>query len=124
MPIIRDWAAYTNGTQGVPDGGTEDHRDMRLYMGKAHQSAVSRHNGSLKEAKKDLAGAIERDRRFDAYDRQRLLDRFSECWGSGQLLDFDDPGLLPGGQSRPARLKTSSRSEPPASMKPSGRLID
>ncbi|SDK14560.1 MULTISPECIES: hypothetical protein [Bradyrhizobium] len=124
MGIIRDWAAYTNGAQGVPEDMREDHRDMRVYMGQAHSRAINRHNGSLSEAKKDLAEAIERDRRFDPYDKKRLLDRFSECWGSGQLLDFSDPGLLHGGQSRPERLKTSTRPMESPPIKQSGRLID
>jgi hypothetical protein len=42
-----------------------------------------------------------RDRRFDGYDHQRVVDRVFEAKQSGAVFDVDDPYLRKGGQKRP-----------------------
>lgn len=85
----------------------QDHRAMRSYLGQSFRMAVNQYNGDQTKALKELAEAVERDKRFDPYDKQRVVDRFSECYSSGQHMDFDD-GLAAGSQRREPYLKSNS----------------
>jgi hypothetical protein len=87
----------------------QDHQAMRGYMGQSFRVAVNQHKGDHTKALAELHEGLQRDRRFDAFDKQRLLDRFSKCYQDGSYLDFNDEGLKPGGRSQETYLKTSSR---------------
>jgi hypothetical protein len=90
MGIIRDWAAATNGQQGVP---VETGRALRVTLGQMYQGALAQTGGNHAEASKKLAESIDNDRRFDPYKTDRLVSRFSENYRSGAFLDFTDPYL-------------------------------
>jgi hypothetical protein len=100
MGIIRDWAAYTGGAQGIP---AETGETLRRTLGQMYRVALNDACGNHEEAEKKLAESINNDRRFDPYPTDRLVSRFRECFRSGASLDFDDPQLK-GGAPRPGGL--------------------
>src|SRR5260370_36850307 len=90
MGIIRDWAAYTGGAQGVP---AKTNETLRKTLGQMYQGALTEANGNIEEANNKLAESINNDRRFDQYPTDRLLKRFNEYFGNGAFLDFEEPYL-------------------------------
>src|SRR5713101_6212423 len=90
MGIIRDWAAYTGGAQGVP---VETTKALRVSLGQMYQDALRQTCGNHGEAEQKLAQSIDNDRRFDPYKTDRLVNRFRDCYQRGAFLDFDDPEL-------------------------------
>jgi hypothetical protein len=103
MGIIRDWAAATNGAQGVP---VETTIALRVELGQKYRQALHQTKGNHEEAEVKLAEAINFDRRYDAYPTDRLVSRFREAYQNGAFLDFDDP-YLKGGPERPCQLRNS-----------------
>jgi hypothetical protein len=53
------------------------------------------------EAKQKMTEWLANDRRFDAFDPQRLIERVQLSKNNGAVLDLDDPQLQRGGQPRP-----------------------
>jgi hypothetical protein len=93
-------ASYEGGGRN-PRTATSDwneHRAMRTDLGQAYQLGFTRHQGNQSAALEEVGKLIERDRRFDAFDKDRLLKRFNECRGTGAYLDFESPELKRGGQ--------------------------
>jgi hypothetical protein len=87
MGIIRDWAEYTNGAQGVP---AETGNTLRRTLGQMYKTALTQTCGDHGEAERKLAQSIDNDRRFDRYPTDKLVSRFRDCYRSGALLDFDN----------------------------------
>jgi cation transport regulator ChaB len=86
MGIIRDWAAYTNGAQGVP---TKTTHELRSTLRNMYKDAFNQACGNQAEAEKKFAQSIDNDRRFDNYPTEKLIARFRDCYRSGAKLDFD-----------------------------------
>jgi hypothetical protein len=76
--------------------GFNEHRGMRTELGEAYRVGFQKHCGHQAKALEEVGKLIERDRRFDAYDKDRLVQRFNQCRGTGGYLDFNDPSLRKG----------------------------
>jgi len=76
-----------------------DPRDLTTTLSEMERQARIKTNFSQSEAKEKLAEWISQDRRFDQFDKARLVQRVAECRQSGAVLDLDDP-VLKGGQPR------------------------
>jgi hypothetical protein len=68
-----------------------------------HMDAIARRQTNFDQsaAKEVMKQFMARDRRFDGYDHQRVVDRVFEAKQSGAVFDVDDPYLRKGGQKRP-----------------------
>jgi hypothetical protein len=87
MPIIRDWHEFTGGAQGIP---AETGNELRTTLGKMYKQALNQACGNHGEAEKKLAQSIDNDRRFDKYPTATLVNRFRDCYRSGEFLDFEN----------------------------------
>jgi hypothetical protein len=83
-------------------------RDKSQTMGQMISEAMQKCNANRVEAKAKVMEMVKRDRRFDGYDHDRLLDKVMEKSQYGGYMDWDDPGLKRGGQPRPLALKGRS----------------
>jgi hypothetical protein len=101
--IIKDWAAYTGGAQGIP---AETGSTLRKALGTMYQDALNQTCGNHKAAEQKLAQSIDNDRRFDEYQTAPLVERFRQNYQNGGFLDFNDP-VLKGGKPRPCQLRGS-----------------
>jgi hypothetical protein len=81
----------------------------RLTLGQAYTHGFHLAQGNREIALGHVEKIIDRDRRFDAFKTDRLLERFEQCRGTGGFLDFDDP-YLRGGEGKPALLRRGSAS--------------
>jgi hypothetical protein len=63
--------------------------------------SVDKSWGDKVQAKEKMKNWLEHDRRFDAYDKDRLVDRVMLCRYNGARLELDDPELMQGGSPRP-----------------------
>jgi hypothetical protein len=104
MGIIRDWAAYTDGAQGVP---AETGSAMSRRIAEMFRDCMARTGSHRDEALDQLQHEVQLDRRFDPYDPKRLAERVNSVWESGRSFDWEDPSLKRGGQPRPIPLKGS-----------------
>ena len=84
----------------------KDERDLCVTLSEMERQARIKTNFSQSEAKEKLAEWISQDRRFDAFDKARLVQRVAECRQSCAVLDLDDPYLAKGGQRRPGDHRT------------------
>jgi hypothetical protein len=57
------------------------------------RQARIRTNFSQPEAREKMTEWLSQDRRFDGFDKHRLVQRVQECRASGAVLDIDDPRL-------------------------------
>jgi hypothetical protein len=103
MGIIRNWAQYTNGTQGAP---VETTIALRKELGRKYRDCLNRTGGNHNAAEVELAKEIDLDRKYDAFLTNRLVDSFRAAYQNGALLDFADP-VLKGGPERPCQLRNS-----------------
>jgi hypothetical protein len=71
-----------------------DHKSMKSTLAKMQAEALSKCNSNQVEAKDEVIEALARDRRFDQYNHQRLMERVQDAWGRGVQLDLDDPALM------------------------------
>ena len=55
--------------------------------------ARDRCNAHQGEAKQKMIEWLANDRRFDQYDKERLVERVNLCRYNGATLDLDDPQL-------------------------------
>jgi hypothetical protein len=76
-------------------------RDLALSLGDMQRAALERSQYDQNAAKGVFREYLERDRRFDQYDADRLIDRVQEARSCGRTLDLDDPFLQRGGSKRP-----------------------
>jgi hypothetical protein len=80
--------------------GDGDH-DLTQALGRMATEAHQRANANQIEAREHMLKMVRNDRRLDAFDPERLVDRVQECGQSGRKLDWDDPWLKRNGQPRP-----------------------
>jgi len=78
-----------------------DPNSLTKTLGEMASTALRQCNSNQTEAKVQMTLWLANDRRFDAYDPYRLVNRVNDCWSNGAHLDLDDPQLLKGGQPRP-----------------------
>jgi hypothetical protein len=78
-----------------------DPKDLTATLSWMESTARERSKFNQIEAKQRMAEFIANDRRFDAYDTAKLVDRVSHCKSYGAKLDLEDPALLKGGKPRP-----------------------
>jgi hypothetical protein len=78
-----------------------DPRDMVRTLSEMEARARQKTNFSQTEAKAKMAEWLSHDRRFDAFDTERLIERVQLFKYNGAVLELDDPQLLKGGQPRP-----------------------
>ena len=78
-----------------------DPRDLVRTLSEMESLARQKTNFSQTEAKQKMVEWLAHDRRFDAYDAQRLIERVQLFKHNGVVLEMDDPQLLKGGQPRP-----------------------
>jgi hypothetical protein len=78
-----------------------DDRDMARSLGEMLRVARERCQQNQIEAKETMKNWLELDRRFDTYDKDRLVERVQEARYNGRTLDLDDPYLQRGGTKRP-----------------------
>ena len=79
---------------------SNDPRDMARSLSEMHRIARDNCLGNQVEARGVVRQFIQQDRRFDAYDADRLASRVEEARSNGRSLELDDPWLR-GGQKRP-----------------------
>jgi hypothetical protein len=78
-----------------------DHYDLTQTLGMMVNEAHQRANANQIEAREHMVRMVQNDRRLDAFDPERLVDRVRECGQSGRKLNWDDPWLKRNGQARP-----------------------
>jgi hypothetical protein len=78
-----------------------DPRDLARTLSEMETQARQSSNYNQVEAKQKLAEWLAHDRRFDAYDTNRLIERVQLHKYNGAVLELDDPQLFKGGQPRP-----------------------
>lgn len=82
--------------------------DKNATMGKMLSEAMQNCNANRIVAREKVLEMVKRDRRFDNYDHDRLLDTVMEKSQYGGRMDWDDPALKRGGSPRPLALKGRS----------------
>jgi hypothetical protein len=75
-------------------------RDLIRTLGTMAETALERSQQNKIAARDLMREYLERDRRFDPYDKDRLVRRVEECRSCGAKLDLEDPRLK-GGEARP-----------------------
>lgn len=78
-----------------------DPRDLVATLAEMSRQAQRRSNFNHSEAQEMLRNWVGQDRRFDQYDRDRLVARLGECQRTAAVLDLDAPELRKGGSRRP-----------------------
>ena len=79
-----------------------DERDLCATLSQMHRTAIERANFNQVEAREILKGYVEMDRRFDAFDPDRLVERIHEAKSCGRTMDLtEDTYLRRGGEKRP-----------------------
>jgi hypothetical protein len=76
-------------------------KDKIRTLGWMVETALERSHQNKIAARDLMREYLEIDRRFDSYDKDRLVRRIEECRSNGAKLDLTDPRLRPGGQPRP-----------------------
>ena len=79
---------------------TNHPNDLAKTLGEMERTARDRCNFNQVEAREKLKEFIQRDRRFDQYDKDALVSRVMLCRSNGASLDLDDPQLK-GQEPRP-----------------------
>jgi hypothetical protein len=79
---------------------SDDPRDLARSLGEMHRLAREKCWQNQIEAKETMRQWLQHDRRFDAFDKDRLIERVAEARYNGRSLDLDDP-FLRGGPKRP-----------------------
>jgi hypothetical protein len=75
--------------------------DLRSTLGEMNSWARQRSNFDQGEAKRQMVEWLGQDRRFDAFDHDRLVERVRLCTSNGAQLDLTDPQLRKWGEPRP-----------------------
>jgi hypothetical protein len=78
-----------------------DAKSLAATLTQMERQALECSNYNRVEAKERMAQWIKQDRRFDAFDPTRLVERVQHCRSAGAVFDCDDPQLRKGGQARP-----------------------
>jgi hypothetical protein len=80
--------------------GTEP-ESLRDTLGRMIQESYQESNCSMAETYRLTRTKLDCDRRFDHFDKDRLVTKAKDAGVSGGHLDMDDPWLFPGGEKRP-----------------------
>jgi hypothetical protein len=78
-----------------------DDRNMAATLQEMHRVSLWRTNSNQGEARELFRNYLKDDRRFEGYDKDRLMDAVTRCRSNGAALDLQDPYLFKGGQKRP-----------------------
>lgn len=78
-----------------------DERDMVRALSEMEREARTRCNWDQVAAKETMKQWLASDRRFDAFDATKLVDRTLEVKGNGRNWDLSDPFLQRNGSKRP-----------------------
>jgi hypothetical protein len=79
----------------------DSNADLISTLGTMQAEALRRCNFNQSEVHGEVAAMVRNDRRFDAYDPDRLVEKAWKVRNSGGRLDLDDPYIRRGGQPRP-----------------------
>jgi hypothetical protein len=75
----------------------DDIRDLSSTLSEMQRRALDRCKFDQIEAKVRVKKWVSQDRRFDAFDPEKLVQKVYECRASGSVLNLDDGGLRKGG---------------------------
>jgi len=75
----------------------DDNRSVAAYLMQAERYAIDKCRFDQNAALDELVRIIDRDRRFDHLDSQRLAEQVVRCRHNGAVLDLDAPELRVGG---------------------------
>ena len=78
----------------------DEPKDLYATLSQMERLSRERTNFDQMAAREKFKEFLERDRRFDDFDKDRLVARVQECRSCGATLDLDDPRLK-GGEARP-----------------------
>lgn len=70
-----------------------DPRDMTAALATMERLARERSNFDQMAARQTFREFLSQDRRFDGFDKDRLIARVQECRSCGAALDLEDPRL-------------------------------
>ena len=76
-----------------------DPRDLCETLTTMRREAINKCRSNQHEAARLMAAQLELDRRFDAFDKQKLVSRVQLHVSNGAQLNLDDPSLKAGGTS-------------------------
>jgi hypothetical protein len=73
-----------------------DEKDLSVTLREMERESRIRSNFDQGAARQKMAQWLSQDRRFDGFDKNRLVERVTECRQSGGVLDLTDPTLRGG----------------------------
>ncbi len=76
-----------------------DERDLLTTLASMERLSRQRSNFDTTAARETFKHWLDSDRRFDGFDKDRLIARVQECRASGAVCDLSDPRL----RGQPAR---------------------
>lgn len=76
-------------------------KSLCATLSQMHKTALDTANANQIEAAALMQSYLKADRRFDAFDPARLVERVSEVRSCGRVMDLHDPYLRRNGQHRP-----------------------
>ena len=76
--------------------------NLQATLSRMIQEAHIRNHCDRNAANRDVRAMLDTDRRFDQFDRDRLLAKANEAGSCGGRLDWHDPFIY-GGNPRPGR---------------------
>ena len=78
-----------------------EQKDLSATLSQMERLAREKSNFNQIEAREKMARWVANDRRFDAFEPTRLVERVAHCKSNGAVFDIEDPALLKGGRPRP-----------------------
>ena len=78
-----------------------EQKDLAATLSEMERRSRERTQFDQVQAAELMKKWIVNDRRYDALDPERLVQRIQHCRGSGSVFDIDDPSLKRGSQPRP-----------------------
>ena len=78
----------------------KDPRDLTATLAEMEYRSRVTTNFTQSEAREKMTQWLSQDRRFDDFDKDKLVQRVQECRQAGAVLDLDDP-VLKGQERRP-----------------------
>ena len=76
-------------------------QDLAITLTQMERQSRERYKLRSSGSENQMAEWISQDRRFDAFDPMRLVERVQHCRSNGAVFDVEDPSLRKGGQKRP-----------------------
>ncbi len=78
-----------------------DERDLCATLAEMRRTAIQRAHWDQNAAAKIMKGYLAADRRFDAFDPDRLIQKTEEARSRGRTMELSDPWLQKNGVKRP-----------------------